>query len=196
MANNCYNWAHINGSKENLDLLQARLKEAKEFDDSLFYPTFHSVLGIPLPESDTDVYTEFGTRWYDAEWNRESDTSATLSGDSAWSPPSEFFRKLSEIYSLTIESDYQESGADFGGYYNCSNGEVIRDQTYSYNYYQLKQDKDIFIHNLLGDIAHGETYEDYEDFANYNKDVVAELSPKDIEEIKEEFKKKQKTTNK
>ena len=186
MANNCYNWACIEGSKESLDLLQARVREAKEFDDSLFYPTFYSVLGIPLPESDTDEYTEFGTKWFDAEWDRDSDTSATLTGDSAWSPASEFFRKLSEVYNLTITSEYSESGNDFGGYYDCKDGEVTRDEQFSYSYFEWMQDKDAYMSNLMEHIIHG-TYEDYEDYASSNEDVVAELSPKDIEEIKEQF---------
>jgi len=188
MANNCYNWAHIEGSKENLDLLQARLKEAKASDDALYYVSFHHVLDIPVPESTSDVYDDFGTRWFDAEWDRDSDTSATLSGDSAWSPPSEFFRKLSEVYSLTIESDYDEAGCDFGGYYNCSNGNVTRDESYSYNFYKLKQDKELFMFNLLEHIECG-TYEDYEDFTSSNEDIMDELTPRDLQEIKEQFNK-------
>jgi hypothetical protein len=186
MANNCWNWAHIEGSKENLDLLQARLKEAKASDCVLFYASFHHVLGIPVPESTTDVYDDFGTRWFTAEWDRDSDTSATLTGDSAWSPPSQFFRKLSEVYSLTIASEYEEGGCDIGGYYGCSNGEVTRDECYSFNYYRLTQDKDNFMHNLLEDIGCGR-YEDYEDFVSSNEDVIAELTPQDIKKIKEQF---------
>ena len=188
MANNCYNWAHIEGSKENLDLLQARLKEAKASDDALYYVSFHQVLGLLIAESTSDVYDDFGTRWFTAEWDRDSDTSATLTGDSAWSPPSEFFRKLSEVYSLTIESDYEEAGCDFGGYYNCSNGNVTRDESYSYNFYKLKQDKYLFMFNLLEDIGCG-TYEDYEDFTSSNEDVMEELTPQDLQEIKEQFNK-------
>lgn len=188
MANHCWNWSCIEGTKESLDLLQARLKEAKASDDALYYTTFHHVLGISLPESTSDVYHDFGTRWFDAEWYRDSDTSASLTGDSAWSPPSEFFRKLSEVYNLTITSEYSESGNDFGGYYDCKDGEVTRDDQYSYSYYEWTIDKDAYMSNLMEHIIHG-TYEDYEDYVSSNQDVVAELSPKDIEEIKEQFNK-------
>ncbi len=185
MANNCFNWAHIVGSKESLDLLEARLKEVKSVDDSLYWVSFHHVLGIEVPDNG-DVYAKFGTKWFDAEWNRESDTDATLSGDSAWSPPSEFFRKLSIVYALAIESEYQEPGNDFGGYYNCSNGEVVRDDSYSYNYFLLLSDKNYFMEKICGDIEFG-TYEDYEDFVKHNEDVVAVLSSEEINEIKEQF---------
>jgi len=78
MANNCFNWAHIVGSKESLDLLEARLIESKKETPHLWYGTFHQVLGIEVPENG-DTYASFGTKWFDAEWNRESDTDATLS---------------------------------------------------------------------------------------------------------------------
>jgi hypothetical protein len=39
---------------------------------------------------------------------------------------------------------------------------------------------------ICDDIEFG-TYDDYEDFVNYNKDVVAALSPEEIKEIKEQF---------
>jgi len=163
MANNCYNWAHIKGSKESLDLLQTKIKEATSETRHLWYQTFYHVIGQPLPNPETNTY-------------------------SAWSPPCEFFLKLSEVYGLTIESDYEEPGCDFAGYYNCTNGKVTRDEQYSYNYFKLIQDKDCFMHDLVEHIACG-TYEDYKDFAKHNQDVVAELSPKDIEEIKEQFNK-------
>jgi len=185
MANNCYNWAQITGSKENLDLLEARLKEAKSVDDSLYWVSFHHVLGIEVPDSG-DLYNTFGTKWYDAEWNRESDTEATLSGDSAWSPPSEFFLKLSDVYQLAIESEYEEGGCDFAGYYNCINGEVVRDDTYSYNMFYLLENREFFIEKICDDITHG-TYDDYEDFVKYNEDVVKALTPQEINQIKEHF---------
>jgi len=185
MANSCFNWAHIVGSKESLDLLEARVKEVKSVDDSLYWVSFHHVLGIEVPDNG-DVYAKFGTKWFDAEWNRESDTDASLSGDSAWSPPSEFFRKLSEVYGLTIESEYEESGDDFAGYYNCTNGEVVRDDSYSYNMFHLLENRQYFMEKICEDITHG-TYEDFEDFVKYNEDVVPVLSPKEIEEIKEQF---------
>jgi hypothetical protein len=185
MANNCYNFATLIGSKESLDLLEARLIESKKETPHLWYETFHQVLGIQVPENG-DTYAIFGTKWFDAEWNRESDTEATLSGDSAWSPPSEFFLKLSDVYQLAIESEYEEGGCDFAGYYNCINGEVVRDDTYSYNMFYLLQNREFFIEKICEDITYG-TYDDYEDFAKHNEDVVQALSPEEIEEIKEEF---------
>jgi len=93
---------------------------------------------------------------------------------------------LSDVYQLAIESEYEEPGCDFGGYYNCSNGEVSRDDSYTYNYFHLLNDKDYFMEKICDDIEFG-TYDDYEDFVNYNKDVVAALSPEEIKEIKEQF---------
>ena len=95
MANHCYNWASLEGSKEMLDLLETRLTEATKDTNHLWWETFIQVVDMPIKEEDT--YDCFGSRWFRAYWERQGDTTLMLSGDSAWSPVSEFFRKLSEV---------------------------------------------------------------------------------------------------
>jgi hypothetical protein len=59
-----------------------------------------------------------------------------FSSSSAWSPVSEFFLKLSKVYNLSFESEFEECGNDFGGFFAGSNGEVTDDRTYTYAQYQ------------------------------------------------------------
>jgi len=60
MANHCYNWASIEGSKEMLDLFEKRLAEATEELNHLWWQTYFDVLGQEVV--DGDVYNEFGSR--------------------------------------------------------------------------------------------------------------------------------------
>ena len=108
MANNCYNHAIVCGSKEALDLIEIKVKEATQLVDHLWYETFYQVLGLPLPEESKDTYDEFGSKWFRIDLDRNRDDMLIISGESAWSPVSEFFLKLSEIYNVEIESIYEE----------------------------------------------------------------------------------------
>jgi len=158
MANHCYNSADIEGSEQMLDLFEQRLNEAtKQHQGTLFHASFYHVLGIAIEEEETwaDSYFDLGSRWFDPLWERQSPTTGVLSGDSAWSPVSEFFRKLSEVYELQIESTYEEGGENFGGWYDCVNGKVTRDVTTSYFAFRYMDEGDYYIQNLIEDAQDG-----------------------------------------
>ncbi len=63
----------------------------------------------------------YGTKWWDIDYARLKDESTEeeicVSGDTAWSPPSEFLIALSAEFDCKIEIEYEESGCDFGGHY-------------------------------------------------------------------------------
>ena len=153
MANHCYNYASIEGTEQMLDLFEKRLAEATKNNEALFHPTFYQVLG--LEARDGDVYDDFGSRWFDTLWERHSPTTGLLSGDSAWSPVSEFLRKLSEVYSFNIESTYEEGGDNFGGWFNCTNGEVTTDVTTSYYAFRYTEEGEYFMQSLIEDANEG-----------------------------------------
>ena len=126
MANHCYNDAHIEGTEQMIDLFIQRLEEAKKEEKSLYNSTFYKALG--QEPTNEDVYNQFGSRWFDANFERFSPTSMSLCGDSAWTPINEFLLRLSAVYGFTIASTYEESGEDFGGWFSCTNGEVTLDK--------------------------------------------------------------------
>ncbi len=136
-----------------LNLFEQRLNEAKKEDRALFHPTFYQVLGQETTEQ--DVYFEFGSRWFEATWERQSPTTGVLSGDSAWSPVSEFFRLLSDVYQLDITSTYEECGDNFGGWYDCCNGKETRDVTTTYFAFRYMEDEEDYMQNLLEDASEG-----------------------------------------
>lgn len=182
MANNCYNSASIEGSKEMLDLFEIRLKEATKEIEHLWWKTYFDVLG--LPEEEGISYEVFGSRWFIPFWERHSPTSGVLSGDSAWSPVSEFFRKLSDVYQLEIESEYEECGSDFGGWYNCTNGEIIRDVCTSYHAYRFQEEDTEFFYTLIADIEDDSSYESIDDL---DEEFIALLSETQKQELIQAF---------
>lgn len=186
MANHCWNWASIEGSKENLDRFEAALISAKGDTGHLWYESYFTALSSPLPSKTGDAYADFGTRWFDAEFERVSETSANLSGSSAWSPPLEFFRRVSEVYDLSVTAEYEESGCDFGGFYECTNGEVHRDDCYTYWQYRFVADRHHAVDSLCEDIR-SNCFESLEDLQSTMGDTFDSLSKTEIEEINEAF---------
>lgn len=143
MANDCWNWVSFTGKKENLQRLVEGLKVAQESNKEnhglLWYEAYYVALGLTHPEENTDVYDNFGSKWFSIDDIETDDNSVVISGSSAWSPVSQFFLRLSEIYELQFESEFEEPGSDFGGYYAGKNGQVTDDRTYTYAQYSFLQ---------------------------------------------------------
>ena len=184
MANHCYNWANINGPKKSLDLLEQRIEEALKGDaNSLWAKTYPILLGITdVPD---DVYDDYGSKWFDIGWDRHGKRDASISGDSAWSPVSQLFLKLSKEYGLHIESEYEEPGCDFGGFYDCKNGEVLRDDTYPYLKYRFKCGNYEGAIDDIKDSILNHNYETYEEFCTDIQDCLEDIRIEDMEEFKQ-----------
>ena len=143
MANYCWNWVHFTGKKENLQRLVDGLEKAKSLNEDnqglIWYKTFFTALGSEPPEEPTDVYDDFGSKWYEIQEIEFDGEGITITGTSAWSPVSQFFLKLSEVYELHFDSEFEESGCDFGGFFAGNNGKVTDDRTYTYAQYEWLQ---------------------------------------------------------
>ena len=156
MANHCWNWVHFTGKKENLQNLLNGLEKAKSRNEEngglIWYETFYTALGMDVPSEPKDTYDEFGSKWYDPCDIDFDGESITIVGSSAWSPVSEFFLKLSKKYQVEFQSEYEEAGMNFGGFYAGENGVVTDDRMYSFAQFDwLQRDYesiDICWHNL------------------------------------------------
>jgi hypothetical protein len=171
MANHCYNDAHIEGAEQMIDLFIQRLEEAKKEEKSLYNPTFYKALG--QEPTDEDVYNQFGSRWFDANFERFSPTSMSLCGDSAWTPINEFLLRLSAVYGFTIASTYEESGEDFGGWFSCTNGEVTLDKSTSYYAFRYLDDREHTMETMLEDVTEG-YWESVDDFDSELLEIMRE----------------------
>ena len=78
--------------------------------------------------------TEWGTKWdVSAEdHNRaeytDGDTTVTISFDTAWSPPMEFYQKLTDM-GFTVDAYYYEPGMAFCGSWSSENGDELYEIT-------------------------------------------------------------------
>lgn len=127
MPNWCFNEVEIKGTKKAIKEIVALLKEAEA--TGVFFDRVY-----PEPEgAERDWCSKnWGTKW---DANVESlgfevnEKSISISFDTAWSPPVEFFAKFSEIYKVTVEVRYLEESRDFVGCCICKNGRIVSEDT-------------------------------------------------------------------
>jgi hypothetical protein len=177
MANYCYNHAAFtpNGSLENLELFRSVISK---YDGKCIGSTeFFEILGSETPES-FNAYDEFGSRWFELDVDDMGDL-IVLSGSSAWSPVSEFFRKLCVKFNLNVESTFEEPGCDFGGYYDVSDGEVVRDKTFTYNQYQWLEG--MFYESI--DPDYFTEFESFDEALKQYRDVISISEPEEEKEL-------------
>lgn len=158
MANHCWNWVHITGPKETLDIIEERFKKYDEMQDFTFTEFGDMVLGIesdkiPDREAISKMFNRiyrYGTKWWCFEIDRD-DEWMTISGDSAWSPPLALLTMMTEVFDVKIEGEYSECGCDFGGFYTIENG-VCDDREMTYFEYELECDRKNTIGRLIDNI--------------------------------------------
>lgn len=188
MANHCYNYARVTGSKDNLKKIENAIKKALGEDaESLWWDTFKNVFdGIDIEWGD-NTYDEFGSKWFEVDIEYDGEHEMTISGDSAWSPVSAFFLKLSKYFNVEIESEYEESGCDFGGWFNCKNGQVMRDECISYLLYCDINDPGRAFEVIMEN-AKDSMYDSYDEWIeNEDNDILQRLSDEQIIRIKDEI---------
>ena len=119
---------------------------------NLFHPVPTELLGTTSPsrESNADLIAKYGVdNWYDwhcnywgtkwdvdAEENDDTDEECiSLSFESAWSPPSEWVKKVAQDYpSLKFLLEYEECGCAFKGTLEiCEDEGVFEDKCWDWN---------------------------------------------------------------
>ena len=141
MANHCWNWVVLEGSKTALTQVESRMKK---YDKTNYFTEFcdyvlkrgkigeyeknyaHLINAKPKISKTSDLltdidmsipyatYLKYGTRWFDFELEGD-DTYLQIQGSSAWSPPIKFIVELCKVYNLNARMEYEESGMDFAG---------------------------------------------------------------------------------
>lgn len=210
MANHCWNYAVFSGEEKKLKQLISSLeKTRKAFIETegylpdgmvwIYSLNGHMVLGTPPPKQrpqgsyDIDVYSAYGSKWFDCCWEVEKKDhviiSVSLQGDSAWSPMLPFFEKICRRMNLTCFGNYEESGMDFAGEFEYNTeGEVMHNQM-SYREYEAENNPDQFWENMVENIDEGyfETLEDvYAEFADCKWELTQE-EKKELKEIHEKW---------
>jgi hypothetical protein len=187
MANNCYNYARFEGSKEDIKNAAEAITKAMG-DGSLWWETYKKVFGNKFDYSTEDVYAEFGSKWFECDVDVESEDSMILSGDSAWSPVIPFYEKLCKTFNLSCSADYEEPGCDFGGWWEYSNGEVTKDECVSWLIYINTNDPGRLFEELMDNVEN-DYFKSYQDFSSSaSAEVLSVLTTKEKEKIRNAIK--------
>ena len=146
MPNWCNNTLRISGDKEVISRIKDWYEEyqSNRTDVGLFgtfYPLPEELENTQSPsrEPNKALIEKYGVdNWYDwkvQNWGTKWDTGEvclvgetgneiSLSFDTAWSPPIQFYEKLSEDYpKLHIRASYYEPGMDYCGTFDSSGGQ-------------------------------------------------------------------------
>jgi hypothetical protein len=182
MANNCWNYVTISGDKNVLDKIQEKFSK---YDDFNYFTEFgDSVLNKKMLDDYSNLNHEewymYGTKWWDFDVERSDDNTLIYSGDSAWSPPLELMRVITDVYPVSINGEYSESGCDFGGFFSCEDGN-LSDETMTYREYQLETDRDWAINDIIDEFAYWDVDIEELDSCDY-------LTEEEKEYIKEQIK--------
>jgi len=144
MPNWCYNTLTLSGDADVISRIKDWYKQSDKEEVGLFgifYPLPSELRDTTAPSREpnktliekfgvSDWYgfalRNWGTKWDVREIYTEAETEneIRLSFDTAWSPPIQFYEKLSEDYpELIISASYYEGGCDFCGTYESGFGE-------------------------------------------------------------------------
>jgi hypothetical protein len=136
MPNWCQNvvtFSHAEPSK--LDAIREAVDVARHNSGENFMNVF-----VPRPESEKDNWydwnvTNWGTKWdINPEISEDNGDSITLTFDSAWAPPIEFYNTLQNELGYEVMAYYNEEGMAFAGIYDHGS-----DDYYEYGYLTSEQ---------------------------------------------------------
>jgi len=155
MPNDCYNQLKINGPLETLIDFRNRAITIEDYDEInlLDFENFY-----PAPEN-VDWYDwnikHWGTKWsaYDIDNYIEPEQEGdylSYSFFTAWSPPTGWLQKVSELYpDLTFEMESEESGMDYYGKLTIINGILHIFECSYVDYIYCKFDGEDVVNNLM-----------------------------------------------
>lgn len=186
MANNCWNTVTIEGKPDVLAKLEVLFNDYENHEYLVdwannFFPNMEN-----KPDHGSG-YLFYGTKWWDFTCEMISDTALQISGDSAWGPPEDLIRMISEHYQVECEIIFSESGIDFAGKRTYQNGEEIESYNATYSQYTYDERG---IHGLIEEYLYDdscfELYETPNDFIE--KLGIEKVSSEDMDEIKTFYK--------
>lgn len=169
MPNWCSNYASFNHKDpEQIKKLIAAAKEDKLFE------TF-----VPFPNGEWDygwAVENWGTKWDASNQDVQEDgnNDASVSFDTAWGPPIEFYNKMTEL-GFDVDATYYEEGMQFAGHYTSDNG----DYSVEYNFDNPDWREEVEDDEVL-DILEG-LYESWLDWQEMNEEDEEEVETEEEE---------------
>ncbi len=123
----------------------------------------------------------WGTKWNTSDVNyNKYDDQLVYSFNTAWGPPNAWFIKLTEKYTdLEIRLEYEESGMDFAGFMDYSDG-VLSDESYSLSDHIWENCDHEMVTNTIETVIN----ENFHIFEDENTDEITDMV---IEELCDEI---------
>jgi hypothetical protein len=207
MPNWCWNNLVITPSEndeagEGFKQLRAKLLfmvDDMEASPNIWGGAFDYLVGRAGDYDEVDGWYEHNIREYGSKWQKsakdfmeslEDDGECiTMGFDTAWSPVTEFSKKLSKQYRLNIEHTFDEQGDWFAGKLLVDDGEVEEEFCESYYKGTYLIDTDDFWERISSDMENW--FDDLDDAQDYYDDHMKELStflsPAELIRFKKEF---------
>jgi len=123
----------------------------------------------------------WGTKWNASDVNyNKYDNQLVYSFNTAWGPPNAWFIKLTEKYTdLEIRLEYEESGMDFAGFMDYSDG-ILSDESYSLSDHIWENCDHEIVTNTIETVIN----ENFHIFEDENTDEITDMV---IEELCDEI---------
>ena len=126
MPNWCYNEIMVKGHPDDIKKISNILQNQEKKED---FGLFQSLIGLPegtdiekYESYECDYWYDINVDWFGTKWDVSlefvdeiKDDYILLKGETAWSPPINFCKELSERYNVQVEMYFEEPGCDFCG---------------------------------------------------------------------------------
>lgn len=216
MPNWCYNHLTIesgsNGDEQGFKVFKTKLflmKEDLEQNKNVWTGVCDYFVGRE-DDHETNWY-DHNCRVYGAKWQPDveeflsgydeaSGDCLTISFDSAWSPLTEFTKKLAQIYNLRIDHQFEETGNWFAGQLLVDGSDVEEEWSAGYwegiyrldsdNFFeQVSNDFECWVENIEAedDVTEEEWMELVTEEFESHMDDLSFLSGKELEGLKNDF---------
>ena len=123
MANYCANYVELVGKSKVLDQIQMRFENRKNY--SSFNESMADLLDHKLEEEEKEDIYLFSTKWWRFEVERKTDNLLLLTGDSAWSPPTNLIVNVAAKWDINAYIEYQDWQGDVNGAFKFSGKEEV-----------------------------------------------------------------------
>jgi hypothetical protein len=154
MPNWCSNCISFEGTEKAMETLR---KDVASIEDG--HCIFTALTDYKEEWDYNDWCDEFGTKWsvtMDDDIRHNMKECDYFNCDTAWSPCTEFVKKVCKKYGVKGRIEYSECGNDFAGIVEIDvNGDEVSREDMTYNEYQYKEVPENFFYDFIMNVEDG-----------------------------------------
>jgi len=155
MPNWCSNFISFEGNEKAMETFR---KDVASIEDG--HCIFTALTDYKEEWCNDDWCNEFGTKWsvtMDDDIRHSVENNDYFNCETAWSPCTEFVKKVCKKYGIEGRIEYSESGSDFGGIVEIDvNGDEVSREDMTYDEYEYKHiGTECFFDNFVFSVQEG-----------------------------------------